>query len=92
MPIEDALRAWAAQRLDIPVSDISNVEFEETDEYWYSDITCDPATKGATVWLTPEATQRTWVGTMWIDLDGLDFGELIREILDFAHDNVSVTA
>lgn len=87
MIAEDLIKRWAAARLDIPVKSVLRVDFEKTEEHWYSEVTCDPAADLALVQLDPDYD---WGPSGYpstsgrIDVSDLTLAEFLEEVLQYA--------
>lgn len=56
---EDALKAWAAKRLEVPVETVESVRFEHEPAYAYSSWTWEPESDNAYVKIIGERHERT---------------------------------
>ena len=73
---EEALKVWAAKRLDVPVETVLSVRFEHEPAFAYSSVTFEPESNNCVV-------QIAGYGSRYIDNGGIEgIPALIQEVLD----------
>lgn len=82
MTVEERLKRWAAARLDLRPEQIESVEFVREEGFAYSEQTEEPPSHDAIVHHDPIAYYSGTTTCQRIDVMDLDFGDLLREILE----------